>query len=135
MFTLNVNVVAALYMERNNLMYCISFQMCVHKHLLAKTALNMEFKLHYMQIRQCVIHSACCRFCFLVCGGCQLSRQSFSVAQATCVHTAKKMWSHADRTTSGCDIGSQMHPQCVLWLFTPVVRAVHLCDRITQNTC
>lgn len=38
MFTLNVNVVAALYMERNNLMYCISFQMCVHKHLLAKTA-------------------------------------------------------------------------------------------------
>ena len=74
-----------------------------------------------LHFRQCVIHSTCCCgfFFFLLSwvGG-------PSVWYRTCIHTAKRIWSHVPLNVVWL-IRSQTQPQCVLG--TPVLT----CDKIT----
>ena len=78
---------------------------------------------NHMDIRQCVIHSACCCgfffFLFLLRGGRHLSRQCFNVAQHTCATCG-----HMQPRPPLNVIWSQMHPQRFLWVFTPLPRSI-----------
>ena len=66
---------------------------------------------------------------WLLLGGRQLSRWSFSVAQATCLYTLlKECCQMQPRPPSNVVwvTGSQMCPLCVFEVFTPVLRIVRL---------
>lgn len=58
-------------------------------------------RVNHMEIRRCVVRSAYCGI--LLClfyRECQISRQSFSVAQDTYAYLYKRTWSHVAQTTS-----------------------------------
>ena len=81
-------------------------------------------------------YSTCCVFLLLLFyRGCQSCRKSYSVAQDVCLHTLRRMWSHA--SSGHLRMWSEWwNCKCVL-----SASRLHLylelstCDRITQDTC
>lgn len=67
--------------------------------------------MNHVEIRRCIIHSACLWLLLLHVIWCRLSRRSLSEARvySMCAHTAKRMWwHHAPQTTPECGLNGRV---------------------------